>query len=90
MHYATGTNEKSSLKKLPFDIFVVHLIYPWQVALQQSLLPFKLINKDEKKIFFESHMPKKNSTKKCFASRATPFLGEFGYEKKVKKLRDNC
>ena len=26
---ATGTNKKSSLKKLPFDIFVVHLIYPW-------------------------------------------------------------
>jgi hypothetical protein len=42
MHDSTGTNEKSSLKKLPFDIFVVRLIYPWQVALQQSLLPFKL------------------------------------------------
>ena len=39
---SAGTNEKSSLEKLPFDIFVVRLIYPWQVALQQSLLPFKL------------------------------------------------
>ena len=43
MRGAAGTNKKSSLKKLPFDIFVVYLIYPWQVALQQSLLPFKLI-----------------------------------------------
>ncbi len=43
MRGAAGTNKKSSLKKLPFDIFVVYLIYPWQFTIQQSLLPFKLI-----------------------------------------------
>jgi len=41
----TSENIKGALiLRTPFtDIFVSHQVYPWQVALQQSLLPFNLI-----------------------------------------------
>lgn len=47
-------------------------VYPWQVALQQSLIPFNLTNaKMRKYIFRDPEMPKKKLNK-MYGREATP------------------